>query len=207
MKVFKKRNHAVGLVIAIALAPSMTLAVTGPAVLTFYTQAVDGETAAFSVDYLGASGNVNPGATFVQGSEVYLTANRTGPSVGTAYIACSQMIAPTDVQCISTFKFKDGAVKLPGGVPAVKSSINVAGFYTEAGGIEPPCNPTTNVQSVTGGTGAAFLGSQGQLTIVHSGENPDLTPGNFCNHTKHNFKFVFTLLPKLAAQFYSISAP
>ena len=207
MKIFTKLNYAAGLIAAIALAPGMTTAATGSAVLTFYTQAVDGETAAFSVDYLSSSGNVNPGATFVQGSELYLNANRTGPSVGTAYIACSQMIAFTDVQCISTFKFKDGAVKLLGGVPAARSSINVAGFYTEAGGIEPPCGPTTNVQSVTGGTGAAFLGSQGQLTIVHSGEDSDTAPGHFCSHTHHNFKFVFTLLPNLAAQFYSISAP
>jgi hypothetical protein len=205
MKNLAKPGIAAGLIAAAALMPATAVAGTGPAVLTFYTQAVDGETAAYSVDYFASNGYPNPGASFVQGSELYLNANRTGPSVGTAYIACTQMIAPTDVQCVATFKLKDGAVTLAGGAVAAKSSINVAGFYTEAEGVTAPCLPNTNVLSVTGGTGAAFTGSQGQLTIVHSGEDPD--PGNSCTHTHHNFKFVLTLLPNPNGQMYSVAAP
>jgi hypothetical protein len=104
MKNFKRVFWLVGTVAAIALIPRTTMADTK---ITVYSQAQDGITDAFSSDF-NTQGGLSPGATYVQASDLYLTANRTGSSVGTVYIACFELLNVFDVECMATFNLPTG---------------------------------------------------------------------------------------------------
>ena len=185
MKNFKRVFWLVGTVAAIALIPRTTMADTK---ITVYSQAQDGITDAFSSDF-NTQGGLSPGATYVQASDLYLTANRTGSSVGTVYIACFELLNVFDVECMATFKFTDGALKFGDRGHAVNNSINVQGFYSEEDELLN-CQPIVNVLAISGGTGALQC-SQGQVTITHTPVNPT---GPNCAHTKHNYQFDLVLL-------------
>ena len=212
MTLFKKPHFLFTMIAAIGSTACMVTA-AGAANLTLYSVSIDHspplatDTDAFSVDYLNPptpTGTPNPGATYVQASDLYLTASRNGPIVGAVYVSCSQLIVFTDVYCTGTFKFRDG-----------RNSINIQGFYTEKDAIgsrngSPICVPTVNVVAVAGGTGPQLQGVLGQLAITHT-PTPEpgqtLDPNTFCDHHTHNFRYDFSLLQQPGTQSFAFGSP
>ena len=209
MKILHKSHCVIKFIAATALMAGIVPAANATN-LTLYSVSVDHnpphatDTDAFSVDYLNPTGTPNPGATYVQASDLYLTQSRTGPIVGTVYVSCSQLIAATDVYCTGTFKFRDG-----------RNSINIQGFYTEKDAIgtrngSPICVPTVNVVAVAGGTGPLLQGVLGQLAITHT-PTPEpgqtLDPNTFCDHHTHNFRYDFSLQQQPGTQSFAFGSP
>lgn len=182
MKTSRKSYCINGIIGAIALMPCIGMADNSHLQLTVYSQVEDGVTAAVSSDF-DLQGNPSPGASYVQGSDFYLTSNRTGTPAGKAYVVCNLLLGPVEAQCAGTFKFVNG------------DTIDIQGYISEAAQVPPLCQPSFNVVSVSGGTGN-FIGVQGQLGVTHTPVNPD--PANFCAHSVHNYKFDFTLLSNLS---------
>lgn len=209
MKILHKSHYVIKFIATTALMAGIVPAASATN-LTLYSMSVDHnppqvtDTDAFSVDYLNPTGTPNPGATYVQASDLYLTPSRTGPIVGTVYVSCSQLIAFTDVDCTGTFKSRDR-----------KNSINIQGFYTEKEAIgirngSPICVPNVNVVAVAGGTGPLLQGVLGQLAITHTPTaepGQTLDPNTFCDHHTHNFRYDFSLQQQPGTQSFAFGSP
>jgi hypothetical protein len=164
--------------------------------LTLYATTVENQTSGFSAEFylvqqpsLRTLGLSPAGSVYYQEAELHLS-DQNGPVVGTLTSSCTLMPSGATVQCASTFRFRDGAVKVNGAV-VPNSAFNTQGAYTEIlGPVNGQCQSSVNQLAVTGGT-EAFRGVQGQAMITHTPGNADpLT----CEHTIHPFRFDFTLL-------------
>jgi hypothetical protein len=107
------------------------------------------------------------------------------------------------VQCASTFRFRDGAIRTGNGAVIRGSAFNTQGAYTEIlGPVNGQCPTSSNLLAVSGGTGDAFIGVEGQVTITHTPGNADPVT---CEHTIHPYKFDFTLVQPAGAPAVTVS--
>ena len=183
---------------AFTIAPCVVMAAPASLTVTLYATTVENVSSGFSPDYYLALAAANrslglspAGSVYYQETELHLS-NASGPVVGTLTSSCTLMPSFSTVQCASTIRFKDGAVRTGNGAVVRNSSFNMQGAYTETLGlVNGQCPASTNLTGVAGGTGDAFNGVQGQVAIVHTPGNPDpLT----CDHTIHLFRFDLMLV-------------
>ncbi len=195
------------LLAAYAIAPSMATA--APLAVTLYATTDENVSSSFSPGYYLALAAANrhlglspAGSVYYQEAELHLY-HASGPVVGTLTSSCTLMPSFSTVQCASTVRFRDGAVRTSNGGVVHNSAFNMNGAYAEIlGPVNGQCPQSTNINGVSGGTGDAFIGVQGQATIIHSPGNAD--PGT-CEHTTHPYRFDFMLLPPNGAPQVMIS--
>ena len=176
-KLFFVINALVG---ALAFAPGIASADN---TLTFYTQVVDGPPA--SPAALGPATDAlssdvgTPGARYVQESNLYSGSSFTGYPVGKVRVACTELMALLDAECVATFIFNG------------TDSITIAGFYTESAQQPPQCI-SVNYLAITGGTGK-YRQARGQVKATHIPVFQPSDDVNQCQHEIHDYRYDISL--------------